>query len=70
MGLEPTTFCMAKVAVRRPFARARRNFLFAEASGLASERQRARTNAECSHSSHCDCCHVQLAWATGPSDRR
>ncbi len=63
MGLEPTTFCMAKVGRRsRPFARVRRNLLFAAASDWPSERQRTRTNAECGHCSHCDRCHVQLAW--------
>jgi hypothetical protein len=41
MGLEPTTFCMAKAGEGSgPFARVRPNLLFAAASGQASERQR------------------------------
>jgi hypothetical protein len=60
MGLEPTTFCMAKAGARsRPFAPVRSNRLFAASSGRASERQRTRANAECSHCSHCDPRHVQ-----------
>jgi hypothetical protein len=66
MGLEPTTFCMAKAGERsRPFAPVRRNHLFAATTGRVSERQRTRANAECSHCSHCDRCHVQLAWPGG-----
>jgi hypothetical protein len=66
MGLEPTTFCMAKPGERsRPFAPVRSNHLFAATTGRASEPQRTRTNTECSHCSHCDCCHVQLAWPGG-----
>jgi hypothetical protein len=62
MGLEPTTFCMAKVGGRsRPFACVRRNLSFAAASFGATERQRTRTNAECSHCSHRGRCHLQLA---------
>ena len=58
-GLEPSTFCMA----RRVFAPVRvsspklRNLSFAVPSGRASERQRTRANAECSHCSHRDHSH-------------
>jgi hypothetical protein len=59
-GLEPSTFCMARVGGRsRPFARVRSNRLFAAASDRPSERQRTRANAECSHCSHCDRCNFQ-----------
>src|SRR5688500_17371290 len=65
MGLEPTTFCMADAGGRsHPFARVRRNLSFAAASVEASERQRTRANAYCSHCSHCDRCHVRLAEST------
>ncbi len=64
MGLEPTTFCMAKAGDRsRPFACVRRNLPFAAASARASERHRSRANAECSHCSHCDPWHVVPASA-------
>jgi hypothetical protein len=70
MGLEPTTFCMANARDRsHQFARVRRNLLFAAASGRTSERQRTRANAECSHCSHCDPRHVQLAWPGGATPR-
>ena len=60
MGLEPTTFCMAKAGRRsHPFAPVRSNRLFAATSGRASERQRTRANVECSHCSHCDQCHIR-----------
>ncbi len=66
MGFEPTTFCMARVGERsRRFAGVRRNLSFAVASGRASERQLTRANAECSHCSHSDRCHVQLVWPGG-----
>jgi hypothetical protein len=59
MGLEPTTFCMAKAGGRsRPFACVRRNLTFA-ASSRVSERERSRANAECSHCSHCDQCPIR-----------
>src|SRR5213075_1816566 len=65
-GLERSTFCMARVGERsRPFAWVRQNLLFAAPSGQAIERQRTRANAECSHWSHCDPCHVQLARPPG-----
>src|SRR4029450_4820879 len=61
MGLEPTTFCMAKAGERsRRCALVRRNLLFAAASGPASEQQRTRANAEGSHCSHCDHWSVQV----------
>jgi hypothetical protein len=60
MGLEPTTFCMANARDRsHAFASVRSNPLFAATSGRASERQRTRPNAECSHCSHCVSCHIQ-----------
>jgi hypothetical protein len=53
MGLEPTTFCMANARDRsHPFASVRSNHLFAATTGRASEPQRTRANAECSHCSH------------------
>jgi hypothetical protein len=53
MGLEPTTFCMARSGGRsRRVAPVRRNLPFAATSTSASERQRTRANAECSHCSH------------------
>lgn len=59
-GLEPSTFCMARVGGRsRRFACVRRNLSFAAASVRASERRRTRANADCSHCSHCDSRHVQ-----------
>jgi hypothetical protein len=52
-GLEPSTFCMANAGGRsRRFAPVRRNLPFAATSTSASERQRTRANAECSHCSH------------------
>jgi hypothetical protein len=46
MGLEPTTFCMAKAGGRsHSFASVRRNLLFAAASGRASERRRTERTA-------------------------
>jgi hypothetical protein len=60
MGLEPTTFCMARAGGRsRPFAPVRRKLICAGTSLLVTERQRSRANAERSHCSHCDCCHIQ-----------
>ncbi len=66
MGLEPTTFCMANASDRSyAFASVRSNHLFAATTGRASEPQRTRANAECSHCSHCDRCDVQLALPGG-----
>jgi hypothetical protein len=66
MGLEPTTFCMANARDRSyAFASVRSNHLFAATTGRASEPQRTRANAECSHCSHCDRCDVQLALPGG-----
>jgi hypothetical protein len=67
-GLEPTTFCMANARDRsHPFASVRSNHLFAATTGRPSEPQRTRANAECSHCSLCDRCHVQLAWWRYPA---
>jgi hypothetical protein len=66
MGLEPTTFCTAKAGGRSHlFAPVRSNLSFAATSRKATERERTRAHADCSHCSHGDRCHVQLAWPDG-----
>jgi hypothetical protein len=58
MGLEPTTFCMARAsdvrARSRPFAPVRSNLkpLVCRAFARASEHHRTRANAEPCHSCH------------------
>jgi hypothetical protein len=65
MGLEPTTFCMAKAGGRSrpfaPFAQGPRlqRFLRAERTGPNPSERRVQP------CSHCDRCHVQLQWPVG-----